>query len=112
MAPGPADVDITVTVDGVLIGAGITGEARPPTELDDGSAVMWDERVAFQVNLCCFSCKSAVVRATMIDAADREYRGAVKVLLVRDWSGCPDQYVCCSDPGSCPEGLEPQLCSP
>jgi len=111
VAHGEATLDLTLTVDGVPVGAGLKGAPSAPDETADGASVVWDSLVALQVDLCCVACRSAVLSAHLTDANDREFGGSVEVLLVRN-GVCPDPSYCCRDVGACPGGLLPQLCPP
>ena len=107
IAPKAPDPTVTVTVADYVMAADIEG-ARADM-IDDGIGnVLWDLRVPFQTELCCFICGEGHVEAKIKDAHGRRFEGAVWVQLER--GGCPDAQACCEDADMCPDRSLTQLC--
>ena len=96
-APDPA---IEVDVGGFAMGADIEG-ARIDMEDDGAGFVLWDLRVPFQTELCCYVCGQATVIARIRDNSGRSFEGRVTVQLER--GGCPDVTACCDTADMCPD---------
>ncbi len=103
-APNP---EILVEVSGIVMAADIEGSRVDMEDTGDGHA-LWDLRVPFQANLCCYVCRNAVVRATVRDRSGRDFIGEVDVRLER--GGCPDPDACCADESACPDVSLTQVC--
>lgn len=103
-APDPA---VEVHVAGFTMGADIEG-ARVDM-VDDGTGyVLWDLRVPFQTELCCFICGMGEVVARIRDASGNNFEGRVTVRLER--SGCPDLGACCVSADYCTDPTLTQVC--
>lgn len=103
-APDPT---VTVTVADLVMAADIEG-ARADMESDGVGNVLWDLRVPFQTEICCFTCREGYVEAKIKDAKGRRFEGAVWVQLER--GGCPDLEACCEEADMCPDRSLTQLC--
>lgn len=108
MAAGEPELDLTLSIGGVPVGASLRAGQLQLEPDGEGAVVAWDQLVALSIEICCFHCQEAELAATMIDGAGREYHGEVTLLLARD--ECPDPTVCCVAAAICPAELEPQLC--
>ena len=107
IAPKAPDPTVTVTVADFVMAADIEG-ARADM-VDDGIGnVLWDLRVPFQTELCCFTCREGLVEARIKDATGRRFEGSVTVLLER--GGCPDEDACCLEADMCPDPSLTQVC--
>ena len=107
IAPKAPDPTVTVTVADIVMAADIEG-ARADM-VDDGIGnVLWDLRVPFQTELCCFTCREGLVEARIKDAKGRRFEGAVTVQLER--GGCPDEAACCLTADMCPDPSLTLLC--
>lgn len=106
--PRAPDPTVTVTVAGILMAADIEG-ARVDLKSDGTGYVLWDLRVPFQTELCCFVCRPGKVTAQIRDAAGRQFKGEVTVSLQR--GGCPDPPACCVKADACPDPALTQVCS-
>ena len=104
--PPSLEPEVLVSVDRVLVAANLGFPAEP--EFDGVGWVYGKLNVAFQVDLCCFNCSEAVVKATVRGAEGERHRG--KLTLVPARAGCPDTGVCCYDAGACVERLLGPLC--
>lgn len=97
-APVP---DVVVTIDDVPVAADLDFDRVDMVRQGEGW-ILWDLRVAFTNELCCFNCQTGVMKARLRDAADNVFEGVVTLLL----SGrgvCPDPDACCLDPQDCVE---------
>lgn len=107
IAPKAPDPNVSVTVEGFVMAADIEG-ARVDMEFDGTGNVLWDLRVPFQTELCCFTCRQGLVEARIKDATGRRFVGAVTVQLER--GGCPDEGACCPTADMCPDPSLTQIC--
>ncbi|MBI2893439.1 MAG: hypothetical protein HYY06_07790 [Deltaproteobacteria bacterium] len=105
--PRAPDPTVSVTVGGILMAADIEG-ARVDMEDDGTGNVLWDLRVPFQTELCCYICEEGLMKAKIRDATGRRFEGQVTIRLER--GGCPDTAACCGDPNTCPDPSLTQLC--
>jgi len=105
--PRAPDPTVEVTVGDVVMAADIEG-SRVDMQSDGVGYVLWDLRVPFQTELCCYNCAAGLVTAKMQDAAGYWYEGSVTVTLAR--GTCPDDTVCCSSADLCPEPELANLC--
>lgn len=103
---GP-DPTVLVEVGGVIMAADIEG-SRVDMEDTGAGYALWDLRVPFQTNLCCYVCQDGLVRATLTDRAGREFVGEVTVRLER--GGCPDETACCAKATACPDPTTTLVC--
>jgi len=103
-APDPA---IQVDVAGLAMGADIEG-ARVDMEDDGTGYVLWDLRVPFQTELCCYVCGQGTIVARIRDNSGKSFEGRVIVRLER--GGCPDPTACCDNAGMCPDPTLTQVC--
>lgn len=99
---------VTVTVAEQVIGANVPGE-RADMQSDGVGFVLWDLRVPFQQELCCYACRDARVDGRLEDASGRVFTLEVTVLLRRS-GRCPDPEACCASAEACPEPSMTQLC--
>ncbi len=105
--PRAPDPTVTVEVVGRLMAADIEG-TRPDMKSDGTGFVLWDLRVPFQVELCCFICRDGRIAAGITDASGRLFEGTVTVRLER--GGCPDPPACCKFADACPDPSLTQVC--
>lgn len=105
--PHAPDPTVVVEVAGIVMAADIEG-ARADMQEDGDGYVLWDLRVPFQTELCCYNCATAVVRADIEDSSGRAFQGEVSVVLAR--GACPDDRVCCGTADACPDPSITQVC--
>ncbi len=91
--PKGPDSNVEVLVEGLVMAADIEGSSVD-MQPDGSSYILWDLRVPFQNNLCCYNCAVGKVTATLKDASGQPFIGEVSIVLGR--STCPDPAVCCS----------------
>lgn len=105
--PRAPDPGIVVDVAGFAMGADIEG-ARVDM-VDDGTGyVLWDLRVPFQTELCCYVCGQGTIVARIRDNSGKNYEGSVTVQLER--GGCPDVTACCDRADMCPDPTLTLVC--
>jgi len=106
--PRGPDPSVTVSVGGILMAAVLKGERVDMT--DDGQGfVLWDLRVPFQTELCCYNCLDGTIFARLDDRSGHAFESSVRVRLSRN-DTCPDTTVCCGDAKACPDPAITQLC--
>jgi hypothetical protein len=105
--PRGPDVQVEVTVAGILMAADIEGSRVDMAESGDGH-VLWDIRVPFQTELCCYVCREGTLEARLVDRAGRVFETVVTVRLER--GGCPDPVACCGNANVCPDPELTLLC--
>jgi hypothetical protein len=98
--PSGPDPTVEVDVGGVIMAADIEG-SRVDMQPDADGYVLWDLRVPFQAELCCYNCVSGAVHATLEDASGNDFEGSVTVMLSRNGGACPDPDVCCASADLC-----------
>jgi hypothetical protein len=103
---GP-DPTVEVSVGGILMAADIEG-SRVDMVSDGAGYVLFDLRVPFQTDLCCYNCSPGRITAVMKDASGTRFEGAVTVQLER--ASCPDPGVCCQDANACPDPSLTKVC--
>jgi len=103
-APNPT---VLVEIEGILMAADIEG-SRVDMERDGDGYALWDLRVPFQTQLCCYVCREGTISATLRDRSGREFIGEATVRLER--GGCPDEAACCSSDQACPDPSLTQVC--
>lgn len=109
-APDPAvEVRITGATQEFVMAADIEG-ARVDMENDGTGYVLWELRVPFQAELCCYNCKTAEVVARIRDNSGHNFEGHTTVVL--DRSGCPDPAACCATADFCPDPSLTTVCAP
>lgn len=106
--PRAPDPTVTVSVGGILMAADIEGETVDMQDSANGY-VLWDLRVPFQTDLCCYNCVEGIVFATLEEQSGRIFEGEVRILLSRNGT-CPDESVCCGDVNACPDPALTQVC--
>ncbi len=105
--PKTPDPVVEVKVAGQVLAEDIEGP-RIDMEQSPEGYVLWELRVPFSVNLCCFNCQEAVVTASIEDASGNKFAGEITVMLERDT--CPDPTTCCETAGACPDPATAQVC--
>lgn len=105
--PRGPDANVEVSVGGILMAADIEGE-RVDMISDGPGYALYDLRVPFQTDLCCYNCSPGVVTARLRDASGKTFEGQVTVQLER--AACPDPAVCCQDANACPDPSLTQVC--
>ncbi|MEK6606574.1 MAG: hypothetical protein AABZ30_02835, partial [Myxococcota bacterium] len=105
--PRAPDPTVTVTIDGQLMAADIEGARADMQKLGDGF-VLWNMRVPFTSELCCYECREAQIDATISDASGHSFRGSVRPLL--QFRSCPDECACCASADDCPDPSLTQVC--
>ncbi len=105
--PRAPDASVEVEIGGILMAADIKG-VRADMTADGPGYVLWDLRVPFQTELCCYNCAPAIVSARIEDASGQIYEGRVTVQLER--GGCPDLTACCQSANECPDPSLAQVC--
>lgn len=105
--PQAPDPTVSVQVADMVMAADIEG-ARADMAFDGTGNVLWDLRVPFQQELCCFICREGLVEAKIKDATGRRFAGAVTVQLER--GGCPDEGACCETADMCDPPSLTQTC--
>jgi hypothetical protein len=105
--PQAPDPTVSVQVADQVMAADIEG-ARVDMVFDGTGNVLWDLRVPFQTELCCFVCREGLVEARIKDASGRRFVGSVTVRLER--GGCPDEAACCESADMCPDPSLTQTC--
>lgn len=98
--PHGPDVEVVVTVGGIVMAADIEGSRVDMQETSDGP-VLWDIRVPFQTELCCYVCEEGTIEARLTDSTGQVFESVVTVVLER--GGCPDPTACCGDARVCPD---------
>lgn len=98
--PRGPDVEVLVTVGDILMAADIEG-SRVDMEANGAGHVLWDVRVPFQTELCCYVCREGTIEARLTDSTGQVYEGVVTVRLER--GGCPDPTACCGNANLCPD---------
>lgn len=106
--PRAPDPTVTLTIEGNLMAKDIEG-SRVDMRSDGTGYVLWDLRVPFQSELCCFICRAGEVTATIRDASGRRFEGKTTVRLERG-AGCPDEKACCKKADTCKDPSMTQLC--
>jgi len=106
--PSGPDPDISVNVGGILMAAVIQGD-NADMDPQNGAFVLWDLRVPFQTDLCCYNCAPGTIRARLEDRSGHAFEGEVTVQLSRNGT-CPDTSVCCANLNACPDPAPGQLC--
>ena len=107
--PRGPDPTVEVDVGGVIMAADIEG-SRVDMQPDADGYVLWDLRVPFQAELCCFNCVTGIVTAYMEDASGVDFEGSVTVLLSRNGGACPAPTICCATADLCPVPELAPLC--
>ena len=105
--PQGPDPQVQVSVGGILMAADIEG-SRVDMTADGAGYVLWDLRVPFQTELCCYNCSIGVITATLEDASGSSFEGEVSVQLER--ATCPDPDVCCANADACPDPSLTKVC--
>jgi|GEM_PF-6823310 len=105
--PRAPDVSVEVVVGGIVMAADIRGE-RVDMTADGPGYALFDLRVPFQTDLCCYNCSPGVVKAHLQDASGKTFEGEVTIVLER--AACPDPGVCCGDVNACPDPNLTQVC--
>jgi hypothetical protein len=105
--PRAPDPSVELEIGGVLMAADIEG-SRVDMQPDDDGFVLWDLRVPFQVELCCYNCSSGTLRARLEDSSGLSFAGQVDIVVGR--GECPDADVCCQSADLCPEPELANLC--
>jgi len=107
--PRAPDPSVEVDVAGIAMGADIEG-ARVDM-MDDGTGyVLWELRVPFQTQLCCYVCGEGTITARIRDNSGQDFEGQVTVRLER--GGCPDLTACCNSADMCPDPTLTLVCPP
>ena len=105
--PRAPDPQVEVEVANIVMAADIEG-ARVNL-MDDGTGfVLWDLRVPFQTELCCYVCGEGTITARIRDNSGKRFEGQVTVRLER--GGCPDPLACCANADACPDPTVTQVC--
>jgi len=79
--------------------------------MDDGTGyVLWELRVPFQTQLCCYVCGEGTITARIRDNSGQDFEGQVTVRLER--GGCPDLTACCNSADMCPDPTLTLVCPP
>lgn len=99
--PRAPDPTVLVTVADLVMAADIEGAAVDMQPDGDADFVLYDLRVPFQTELCCYVCRDGLVEASITDASGRTFEGRVTINLAR--AGCPDPTACCGNPEVCPD---------
>jgi len=105
--PAAPDPSVEVEVGGLVMAADIEG-ARVDMEDDGTGFVLWELRVPFQTQLCCYVCGDATIVARIRDNSGNRFEGRVMVRLER--GGCPDPAACCDTADMCPDPTLAQVC--
>ncbi len=105
--PRAPDPDVQVHVAGFVMAADIEG-ARVDMDDDGTGYVLWELRVPFQTELCCFVCGMGEIVARIRDNSGRNFEGRATVRLER--GGCPDVAACCATADFCPDPTLTQVC--
>lgn len=105
--PAAPDPSVEVVVAGIPMAADIEG-ARVDMEDDGTGYVLWDLRVPFQTQLCCYVCQEGTIVARIRDNSGVQFEGRVNVRLER--GGCPDTSACCASADMCPDPTLAQVC--
>ncbi len=105
--PQTPDPVVEVKVGGQVLAVDIEGP-RVDMEQSPEGYVLWELRVPFSVNLCCFNCREALVTASIEDSSGNKFAGEITVMLERD--SCPDPTTCCETAGACPDPSTAQVC--
>ncbi|NOY90392.1 MAG: hypothetical protein GXP55_04210 [Deltaproteobacteria bacterium] len=105
--PAAPDPSVEVQVAGIVMAADIEG-ARVDMEDDGTGFVLWELRVPFQTQLCCYVCGDATIVARIRDNSGQRFEGRVAVRLER--GGCPDLTACCDTADMCPDPTLAQVC--
>lgn len=106
--PAGPDPDVIVTVNGIFVAAVIQGDNADMAPEDDGF-VLWDLRVPFDVDLCCYECSVGLISASLEDQSGHAFEGEVSVLLTKAGI-CPNPSSCCVDASRCPDPSLVRLC--
>jgi len=107
--PRAPDPSVEVDVAGSAMAADIEG-ARVDM-MDDGTGyVLWELRVPFQTQLCCYVCGEGTISAHIRDNSGQDFEGMVTVRLER--GGCPDPTACCDTADMCPDPTLTLVCAP
>ena len=106
----PTDPDLEVVVrDGELpIGREVGSYTLVERSDGTGGFLVWQVRVVFAEESCCFLCKEIVVEARLEDANGRRFLGRSRVIPTH--SVCPDSEGCCSSADLCERFEAPQVC--
>lgn len=94
--PHDADAQVTVSVDGVVVGGSLVSRAAEFEPAPGGGYVLRDFRLLFTAAPCCFACREADVDVAMNDAEGGAWSGSARVRFSRGY--CPE---CCTGGEAC-----------
>lgn len=108
--PNEPDPKIEVEVGGMLMAADLKpgGPAADMSDIGEDGYALWELRVPFQTDLCCYNCALGKLSATIKDASGRLFTGEITLQLARD--DCPAPSVCCANANACPDPSLTQVC--
>jgi len=105
--PSKPDPSVKVSIGDSVMATILKGEPVDMTPVGDAH-VLWDLRVPFLAELCCYNCASGLVTAELKDASGKRFVGEVSVQFSRD--ACPAPDVCCATVSACPKPEMTQVC--
>ena len=105
--PTAPDPTIEVTVEGYVMAEDIE-DARIDMISNGDGYVLWELRVPFMAEMCCFMCSPATITASITDASGKRFEGQRTLILQRDT--CPDPDICCATVGACLDPSLTQVC--
>lgn len=106
--PRAPEVEVTVTVEGMVLGGDLTTRAPWDMEPDGDAYVLRDVNVGFVSRSCCHNCRQGLIEARLRDAKGRLFEGLVDAVLAV--GACPAPEVCCQSADQCPDPALAMVC--